>query len=432
MGLHGDRRATTLGDSTRAALERALAEEPGRILSVLIRIFGDFDLAEDALQDAVTTALERWPVDGVPGNPNAWLVTTARRRAIDLLRRSSTWQRKKEACRILQELEEMDLADTEVGSETSFGDERLRLIFTCCHPALSLDIRVALTLRTVGGLTTAELARAFLVPEATMKQRLVRAKRRIREAAIPYSVPSDDLLSQRLGGVLAVLYLIFNEAYTPTSGDAIVRSDLSAEAIRLARLLAAQMPEAEALGLLALMLLHDARREARTASDGSPVLLEDQDRSLWNQDRIGEGRAELRAAAAQGRPGPYQLQAAIALVHSNAPSVADTDWISITELYNLLMVLTPTPVIALNRAVAHGMVHGAEVGLELVERIEGLESYHLLHATRADLLRRLGRYEEAAAAYRHALGYVSKPTDRDYLQRRLDECAGHAEHGSST
>jgi RNA polymerase sigma-70 factor (ECF subfamily) len=408
------------GESVEAALQRALGEEPGRILSVLIRALGDFDLAEDALQDAVATALERWPADGVPQNPSGWLVTTARRSAIDRLRRSSTWQRKEAELRLIQELEAA-ATDPDV-SGMSFGDERLRLIFTCCHPALPLDLRVALTLRTVGGLTTAEVARAFLVPETTMKQRLVRAKRRIHEAAIPYSVPSDELLTPRLGGVLAVLYLIFNEGYTPTSGEAIVRPDLSSEAIRLARLVAERLPHAEPLGLLALMLFHDGRREARTASADSPVLLKDQDRSLWDKERIAEAYALLRTAAARDQPGPYQLQAAIAALHTNARTAADTDWSSIAALYDSLVESVPTPVIALNRAVAHGMAHGPGVGLEFVDGIKGLERYHLFHATRADLLRRLERYAEASAAYGRALQYVSNGRDREYLLRRLDEC----------
>ena len=403
----------------RDALAAALEAEPGRVLSVLIRALGDFDLAEDALQDAVEAALERWPVDGVPANPGGWLVTVARHRAIDRQRRSSLWERKGEELRQLRELEEPDDSGP---PDAPLGDERLRLVFTCCHPALPLDVRVALTLRTVGGLTTAEVARAFLVSEATMKQRLVRAKHRLRDASVPYSVPSDGLLAERLGGVLAVLYLVFNEAYAPTSGGAIVRADLSAEAIRLARLVAAQLPQAEALGLLALMLLHDARRDARTAEDGSLVLLEDQDRSRWSASRIAEGRSVLARAAALGRPGPYQLQAAVAALHTEARTAADTDWRSIAQLYDSLLALAPTPVIALNAAVARGMADGAAAGLELVERIAGLDDYHLFHATRADLLRRLGRRAEAAAAYRRALEGVSLDAERGYLVRRLAEC----------
>jgi len=404
----------------RDALAAALQAEPGRVLSVLIRALGDFDLAEDALQDAVEAALERWPVDGMPANPGGWLVTVARHRAIDRQRRSSLLERKGEEIRHLRELEQLDAAEP---PDAPLGDDRLRLIFTCCHPALPLDVRVALTLRTVGGLTTAEVARAFLVPEATMKQRLVRAKHRIRDASVPYSVPSDGLLAERLGGVLAVLYLIFNEAYAPTSGDAMVRADLSAEAIRLARLVAAQLPEAEVLGLLALMLLHDARRDARAAEDGSLVLLEDQDRARWSAERIAEGRGVLATAAAQDRPGPYQIQAAIVALHTQARTAADTDWRAIAQLYDSLLALAPTPVFALNAAVAHGMADGAAAGLERVERIVGLDDYHLFHATRADLLRRLGRREEAAAAYRRALEGVSLDAERGYLRRRLAECA---------
>ncbi len=411
-----------LHDAARAALDDALTREPGRVLSVLIRSLRDFDLAEDALQDAVTVALERWPAAGVPENPAGWLVTTARRRAIDRLRRSASWQRNEDELRVLRALEAAERQSPE--ADSSLGDERLRLIFTCCHPALALEARVALTLRTVGGLSTAEVARAFLTTEGTMKKRLARAKQRIHNAGIPYSVPSDELLAERIGGVLAVLYLIFNEGYVPTSGGAVANADLGDEAIRLARLVAAQLPDPEALALLAVMLFHNARRTARTAADGSLVLLDDQDRSLWDRDAIAEGNDLLESAASQSRPGRYQLQAAIASLHVNAPTAAETEWTQIATLYDRLLELTPTPVLALNRAVAHGMADGPEVGLALTDGIDGLDRYHLFHATRADMLRRLERHSEACAAYETALVHVTNESERTFLERRLEECRG--------
>lgn len=423
-GGHGSRgaagRSARDGDvAVRAALDDALQREPGRVLSVLIRALGDFDRAEDALQDAAALALERWPSDGVPRNPAGWLVTAARRRAIDRLRRSASWERKQDQLGILGDLEAAARREEEGGS---LGDERLRLIFTCCHPALPLASRVALTLRTVGGLSTGEVARAFLTTEETMRRRISRAKQRIRSAAIPYSVPSDELLAERLGGVLAVLYLIFNEGYMPTRGDARSRAGAGDEAIRLARLVADKIPDPEALALAALMLFHDARRAARTTADGSLVLLDDQDRSLWDRDAIDEGRALLESAASQSRPGPYQLQAAIAFLHARAATPADTEWLQIAALYDRLLVLSPTPVLALNRAVAHGMAHGPDVGLALADEIEGLDRYYLFHATRADMLRRLDRRVEAADAYRTALAHVTNESERRYLERRLAQC----------
>ena len=418
----GEKPGAAPRDDVRAALDHALARKPGRVLSVLIRALRDFDLAEDALQDAVTVALERWPTDGVPRNPAGWLVTTARRRAIDRLRRSASWQRNEEELRVLRALEAAERQSPQVDS--SLGDERLRLIFTCCHPALALEARVALTLRTVGGLSTSEVARAFLTTEDAMKKRLARAKHRIRNAAIPYSVPSDELLAERMGGVLAVLYLIFNEGYVPTSGGAVGNADLGEEAIRLTRLVAAQLPDPEALALLAIMLFHNARRTARTSADGLLVLLDDQDRGLWDRDAIAEGNDLLESAAAQARPGPYQLQAAIAYLHVNAPNAAATEWDQIATLYDRLLELTPTPVLALNRAVAHGMADGPEAGLALADGIEGLERYHLFHATRADMLRRLTRHAEACAAYETALAYVTNQSERVFLERRLEECRG--------
>jgi RNA polymerase sigma-70 factor (ECF subfamily) len=397
--------------ATDAALHGALHDEPGRVLSVLIRAVGDFDLAEDVLQEAIAAALEKWPADGVPRNPAGWLVTAARRRAIDRLRRETRWSQKE---RELQTLAELEASAEPVTESAGLGDERLQLIFTCCHPALPADASVALTLKTLGGLSTSEIARAFLVGESTLAQRIVRAKRRIREEAIPYAV---------LGGVLKVIYLIFNEGYASASGDALQRADLAAEAIRLARVLLGLMPaHPEAGGLLALMLFHEARAAARTAEDGSLILLEEQDRASWDRERIDEANRVLLHAVSQGRPGPYQVQAAIAGVHANAPSSADTDWSRVVEFYDRLMDLTPTAVIALNRAVACAMAHGPARGLELVDALEGLETFHLFHATRGDLLRRLDRSAEAAAAYRDALALATNEAEQRFLERRLREC----------
>jgi RNA polymerase sigma-70 factor (ECF subfamily) len=392
-------------------VEQVFKEEWGRAVSILIRVLGDFALAEDAVSDAFATAVERWPRDGMPRNPGAWIVTTARNRALDRLRRERTFARKAE---LLARLEALPEDESDV---SSIPDERLALVFTCCHPALPADARVALTLREVGGLKTPEIARAFLVAEPAMAQRLVRAKRRIRETGIPFRVPPDELLPERLRSVLHVLYLVFNEGYAASAGDEAIRRELTEEAIRLAKLLAVLMPdEPEALGLLALLLLHDSRRDARHDPNGELILLEDQDRSLWDAARIDEGLRVLARAYALRRPGPYQLQAAIAAAHAQGES-----WAVIAAAYDALVQLEPSPVIELNRAVAHAFADGPERGLELIDRIEGLEAYHLKPAARADLLRRLDRRAEAAASYREALALEMNDADRRFLERRLAE-----------
>jgi RNA polymerase sigma-70 factor, ECF subfamily len=388
-------------------------QEYGRCVATLVRVLGDIDLAEEAVQEAFAVAVERWPAGGLPPNPGAWITTTARNRAIDRLRREAARDGKHAQAALLHQPDTPE----EVGP---VRDDQLRLVFTCCHPALAPAAQVALTLRLLGGLETPEIARAFLVPEQTMAQRIVRAKRKIKNAGIPYRIPAGAELPSRLPPVLAVLYLIFNEGYTASTGPDLVRADLCTEAIRLTRELAALMPdEPEVAGLLGLMLLTESRRPARTAPDGALVLLPDQDRTRWNRALVAEGQAIVRACLRRDRPGPYQIQAAIAAVHSDAPVAADTDWSQILALYDQLLAVVPTAVVALNRAVAVAELHGPAAGLAEVDRLD-LPAYHLFHATRADLLARLGRADDARAAYARALELATNETERTFLAGRLD------------
>jgi RNA polymerase sigma-70 factor (ECF subfamily) len=405
---------------SREIVERLYREESGRILATLIRLGRDFDVAEDALQDAFAKALARWPADGLPDNPAAWISCAARNALIDRLRRLKVRRHVPLAG------EEMAMTEKQLDS-SSIEDDRLRLVFTCCHPALNVEAQLALTLRTLGGLTTEEIARAFLVPEATTAQRIVRAKRKIKEANIPYRVPPDHLLPERLPVVLKVVYLIFNEGYTGTSGAHLVRADMCGEAIRLARILARLMPdEPEVLGLLALLLLHDSRRPARTSPAGEPILLEDQDRALWDQELSREGRQVLERALRRGRAGSYQLQAAIAAVHADAASADQTDWQQILALYEMLAEIDPSPVIALNRAVAVAFACDYQRGLEQIEELGQtgmLRDYMYVHTARAELLRRLGRAREAQQAYQRALELAGNASERRFLERRLGQTA---------
>ncbi len=409
-------------------LERLYREESRRILATLIRLFGDFDLAEEVLQEAFTAALERWPAEGVPAHPRSWLVSTARHKAIDRLRRRARLEAKRQQLLHLAALETPDEPLDPPDSE--MADDRLRLIFTCCHPALALEARVALTLRALCGLSTEEIARAFLVPVPTMAQRLVRAKHKIHAAGIPFRVPPDNDLPERLEAVMLTLYLVFNEGYSATSGETLVRCDLCTEAIRVSRLLCEMMPgRPELRALLALMLLHDSRRDARVGPDGEPVVLEEQDRRLWDRHKIHEGAALAETALRDGGAGFYALQAAIAALHSQVERAEDTDWRQIAQLYNLLVRLYPSPVVELNCAVAIAMAEGPERGLRLLDTIEAkgrLHDYYLLPAARADLLRRLCRWPEAADAYRHALAFVGNEAQRRFFARRLREVEANA------
>jgi RNA polymerase sigma-70 factor, ECF subfamily len=425
-------------------IERIFREESGRILATLIRLLGSFDLAEEVMQEAFTTALEKWPEQGVPANPRAWLISTAQHKAVDQLRRRARFDAKRDELQKIAELEQSiadadenirrhgmmsdrseDRFDNDRFDNDRFGDDRLRLIFSCCHPALALEAQVALTLRTLCGLTTDEIARGFLLPLPTMAQRLVRAKQKIRDANIPYQVPPEKDLSSRLEAVLLVIYLVFNEGYSATSGDAAIRQELCSEAIRLGRILHQLLPrETETRALLALMLLHDSRRVARTDANDDPILLEDQDRTLWNREQIREGVALIESALRDGRATPYALQAAIVAVHAQAPSVEKTDWRQIVALYELLLRVQPSPVVELNHAAAVAMAEGPVAGLRLLDALESkaeLRDYYLLPASRADLLRRLERWSEATEAFRAALALAPSDPARKFLSRRLAE-----------
>lgn len=406
------------------AVERTFRRESGRVLAALIGTLGDIELAQDALQDALIVALERWPLDGLPQNPGAWMTTTARRKAID------RWRRNRRHVGHDEMLERMVAEETDNDDvfEQSIPDERLKLMFTCCHPALAQEAQVALTLNTLGGLTTPEVARAFLVSEVTMAQRLVRAKRKIRDAGIPYQIPPSHLLPERRDSLLAVLYLIFNEGYNATSGDSLIRQELCAEAIRLGRVLTGLLDDAEAWGLLALMLLHHSRHTARIDSQGQLVLLEDQDRSLWDRDEIQAGLAIIERALHMHQPGPYQIQAAISALHAQAARAEDTDWSQIAILYSELARINPSPIVELNQAVAVAMAEGPGRGMALLDELEAegtLNGYYLFHAARADLLRRMGWFQEAHNAYTEALALCRNTVEQTFLKRRLAEIEPH-------
>ena len=408
-------------EQVREKVDAVYRSESRRIFATLIRLLGDFELAEDALHDAFGAALERWPKEGVPANPRAWLVSAGRFRAIDAMRRRARFDASQAAIAEQLGVEAREAATFE---DESIEDDRLRLIFTCCHPALPPETRVALTLREVCGLTTEEIAHAFLTVPSTLAQRIVRAKAKIHDARIPYQVPSPPELPNRLDTVLQVIYLIFNEGYSASWGESLTRSDLSGEAIRLGRLLAELLPESEAMGLLALMLLQESRRAARTSLTGDLILLEDQDRSLWNRDQIAEGKALVEKALSSRRVGPYTLQAAIASVHADAPNAGATDWAQIARLYDVLVHVEPSPVVELNRAVAVAMRDGPDAGLALIDAILArgdLADYHLAHAARADLCRRLGRTAETRASYERALSLARQEPERRFLERRLAE-----------
>ena len=408
-------------ETIRALLDSVYRGESGRILATLIRLLGDFELAEDAMQDAFAAALDHWPKDGVPDNPRAWLISTGRFRAIDALRRRARFDASQE--KIAEQLETQSAAPAGTDDE-SLPDDRLRLIFTCCHPALAPEARVALTLREVCGLTTEEIARAFLTTPPTLAQRIVRAKAKIRDARIPYQVPSPTELPERLDAVLHVIYLVFNEGYSASSGATLTRADLSGEAIRLGRLLQALLPEPEVIGLLALMLLQESRRAARTSPEGELILLEKQDRSRWNREQIKEGIVLVEKALMSRRFGPYTLQAAIAAVHAEAPTAVATDWPQIVALYGVLARVEPSPVIELNRAVAVAMSDGPQAGLDLIDALLSsgdLADYHLAHSARADLCRRLGKTAEARASYEKALSLTQQEPERRFLENRLRE-----------